>query len=64
MQSIVFKACTELQKKTRAQAFHLKEIRKFIPVETLNDEQLGAVLRVLDNESALHFDEASGKVYM
>jgi len=64
MKSIVFKACSELNKKTRGGAFSFMDIRRMIPVESLSDEQIGETLKVLDDGSAVHYDAASGKVYL
>lgn len=64
--SIVFKALTELKNKTRNEtgSITVKDLRKHIDIGILSDEELGNVLKELDSDGRIHYENNEQKIYM
>lgn len=64
--SMVFRAVTELKNalKTDQGAITLREIRKKLDSKQISNEEIGAAIRILDEEGHIHYDAATEKIYM
>jgi hypothetical protein len=56
---MVFKALTELKNKTRNEngTVTVKDLRKHIDAAVLSDEELISVLKVLDADNRIHYED-------
>lgn len=64
--SMVFRAITELKNslKTEQGSISIKEIRRKLDTKQISNEDIGAAIRVLDEEGHIHYDDQTELIYM
>lgn len=63
---MVFRAITELKNslKTEQGSISIKEIRRKLDTKQISNEDIGAAIRVLDEEGHIHYDDQTELIYM